>query len=380
MPPAGRRFGLYLLHLNGVFMAEHAPGRDFRDKYSRYVWFKILFIILFAVLAFSVFWVSLCVGTRELDVATVFDYFIKHIQGVTYEPRSQQAFDDSIVWNYRVPRALFGIVSGAGLAVAGAIMQSVMKNPLADPYTTGVSSGALFGVAIAVTLGFSFGGAGLSGIGTVTNAILMALVPVAVILFFSPFFRKSPSTLILAGVAVSYLFNALTSILLVSSSEENLGTVYRWQVGSFTDLSWGSLPLMTAAVVIGIAVILPLSNKLNLMSLDDKDAKSLGLNSERLRIVCLVILSFIAATIVSYVGIIGFVGLVMPHIDRMIIGSDNRFLIPGAAVLGAFFLTSCDIISRAIDVQAEVPVGVVTAFIGAPVFLYLIIRQKSGVW
>ncbi|MBO4798012.1 MAG: iron ABC transporter permease, partial [Candidatus Methanomethylophilaceae archaeon] len=269
-------------------MAEHAPGRDFRDKYSRYVWFKILFIILFAVLAFSVFWVSLCVGTRELDVATVFDYFIKHIQGVTYEPRSQQAFDDSIVWNYRVPRALFGIVSGAGLAVAGAIMQSVMKNPLADPYTTGVSSGALFGVAIAVTLGFSFGGAGLSGIGTVTNAILMALVPVAVILFFSPFFRKSPSTLILAGVAVSYLFNALTSILLVSSSEENLGTVYRWQVGSFTDLSWGSLPLMTAAVVIGIAVILPLSNKLNLMSLDDKDAKSLGLNSERLRIVCLV--------------------------------------------------------------------------------------------
>ena len=361
-------------------MAEHAPGRDFRDKYSRYVWFKILFIILFAVLAFSVFWVSLCVGTRELDVATVFDYFIKHIQGVTYEPRSQQAFDDSIVWNYRVPRALFGIVSGAGLAVAGAIMQSVMKNPLADPYTTGVSSGALFGVAIAVTLGFSFGGAGLSGIGTVTNAILMALVPVAVILFFSPFFRKSPSTLILAGVAVSYLFNALTSILLVSSSEENLGTVYRWQVGSFTDLSWGSLPLMTAAVVIGIAVILPLSNKLNLMSLDDKDAKSLGLNSERLRIVCLVILSFIAATIVSYVGIIGFVGLVMPHIVRMIIGSDNRFLIPGAAVLGAFFLTSCDIISRAIDVQAEVPVGVVTAFIGAPVFLYLIIRQKSGVW
>ncbi|MBR4226176.1 MAG: iron ABC transporter permease [Candidatus Methanomethylophilaceae archaeon] len=361
-------------------MSEEASGEDFRDRYSHYVALKILFIAFFALATFFIFWVSLCVGTRDLDVATVFDYFIKHLQGVTYEPRTQEFFDDSIVWNYRVPRALFGIVSGAGLAIAGAIMQSVMKNPLADPYTTGVSSGALFGVAIAMTLGFTFGGQGLSGVGTVANAILMSMVPVVVIILFSPFFRKSPSTLILAGVAVSYLFNALTSILLVSTDEENLATVYRWQVGSFTDLSWGSLPLMTIAVVVGIAIILPLSNKLNLMSLDDKDAKSLGLNSEKLRILCLVILSFIAASIVSYVGIIGFVGLVIPHMVRMVIGSDNRYLIPGSVVLGAFFLTACDIISRALDVQAEVPVGVVTSFIGAPIFLYLIIRQKSGVW
>lgn len=363
-----------------VTMSEQATGGDFKKEYSRYVWFKVLFIVTFAVLTFLVFWVSLCVGTRELSVAEVFDYFIKHVQGVTYEPRTQEYFDDKIVWDYRVPRALFGIIAGAGLSIAGAIMQSVMKNPLADPYTTGVSSGALFGVAIAMTLGFSFGATGIAGLGTVTNAILMSMVPVVVIIFFSPFFRKSPSTLILAGVAVSYLFNALTSILLVTTDEENLATVYRWQVGSFTDLSWGSLPLMTIAVVVGIAIILPLSNKLNLMSLDDKDAKSLGLNSEKLRILCLVILSFIAATIVSYVGIIGFVGLVIPHMVRMVIGSDNRYLIPGSVVLGAFFLTACDIISRAIDVQAEVPVGVVTSFIGAPIFLYLIVRQKSGVW
>ena len=375
---AGRR----RLHLQlvSVTMSEQATGGDFKKEYSRYVWFKVLFIVIFAALTFLVFWVSLCVGTRELSVAEVFDYFIKHVQGVTYEPRTQEYFDDKIVWDYRVPRALFGIIAGAGLSIAGAIMQSVMKNPLADPYTTGVSSGALFGVAIAMTLGFSFGATGIAGLGTVTNAILMSMVPVVVIIFFSPFFRKSPSTLILAGVAVSYLFNALTSILLVTTDEENLATVYRWQVGSFTDLSWGSLPLMTIAVVVGIAIILPLSNKLNLMSLDDKDAKSLGLNSEKLRVLCLVILSFIAATIVSYVGIIGFVGLVIPHMVRMVIGSDNRYLIPGSVVLGAFFLTACDIISRAIDVQAEVPVGVVTSFIGAPIFLYLIVRQKSGVW
>ncbi len=375
---AGRR----CLHLQpvSVTMSEQATGGDFKKEYSRYVWFKVLFIVIFAVLTFLVFWVSLCVGTRELSVAEVFDYFIKHVQGVTYEPRTQEYFDDKIVWDYRVPRALFGIIAGAGLSIAGAIMQSVMKNPLADPYTTGVSSGALFGVAIAMTLGFSFGATGIAGLGTVTNAILMSMVPVVVIIIFSPFFRKSPSTLILAGVAVSYLFNALTSILLVTTDEENLATVYRWQVGSFTDLSWGSLPLMTIAVVVGIAIILPLSNKLNLMSLDDKDAKSLGLNSEKLRVLCLVILSFIAATIVSYVGIIGFVGLVIPHMVRMVIGSDNRYLIPGSVVLGAFFLTACDIISRAIDVQAEVPVGVVTSFIGAPIFLYLIVRQKSGVW
>lgn len=363
-----------------VTMSEKDASGDFREEYNRYVWFKILFIAVFVIATICIFWVSLCVGTRSLSVEQVFDYFIKHLQGVTYEPRTIELYDDKIVWDYRVPRALFGIIAGAGLAVAGAIMQSVMKNPLADPYTTGVSSGALFGVAIAITLGFSFGGAGTAGLGTVTNAILMSLVPVLIMILFSPFFRKSPSTLILAGVAVSYLFNALTSILLVTTSEENLATVYSWQVGSFTDLSWDSLPLMTAAVVIGIAIILPLSNKLNLMSLDDKDAKSLGLNSEKLRIVCLVLLSFIAATIVSYVGIIGFVGLVIPHMVRMVIGSDNRYLIPGSVALGAFFLTACDVISRAIDVQAEIPVGVVTSFIGAPIFMYLIIRQKSGVW
>jgi iron complex transport system permease protein len=355
---------------------------DFKEEYGQYIGRKILFISALIIATFLLFWVSLQIGTRDLSVAEVFDYFIKHIQGVTYDKVEQRLdfFNDNIIWNYRVPRALLCIVCGAGLAIAGAIMQSVMKNPLADPYTTGVSSGALFGVAIATALGFSIGGGGFSDVGTVTNAVVLAMVPVAVIVLFSPFFRRSPSTLILAGVAVSYLFNALTSILMVSTNEENLSIVYRWQVGSFVDLSWDSLPFMTVAVVAGIAIILPLSNKLNLMSLDDKDAKSLGMNSERLRILCLVVLSFIAATIVSYVGIVGFVGLVIPHMVRMVIGSDNRYLIPGSVALGAFFLLACDILSRYIDVGSDIPVGVVTSFVGAPIFLYLIIRQKSGVW
>ncbi len=132
--------------------------------------------------------------------------------------------------------------------------------------------------------------------------------------------------------------------------------------------------------LIGLVILLPLASKLNIMALDDKDAKSLGVDVERLRVLCLVVLGGMTAVVVSYVGIIGFVGLVIPHIIRILMGSDNKYLIPASAVFGAFFLLGCDIISRAIDIGATIPVGVITSAIGAPIFLYLIIRQKRSIW
>ena len=156
--------------------------------------------------------------------------------------------------------------------------------------------------------------------------------------------------------------------------------VYTWQIGTFSDLTWKVIPLPLFVTVLGAIILLPLANKLNMMSLDDKEAKSLGLNVDGLRIVCLMVLSLMVAVIISYVGVVGFVGLVIPHIIRLVIGSDNKYVLPAAAAFGALFLLSCDIVSRAIDVNATIPVGVVTSLVGAPIFLYLIIRQKSKMW
>lgn len=353
-----------------------------KDAYGRYTSRRLLFILAFIVVVIILFFVSLVIGTRELSVSEVYTFLINHLKGVVYDRTTQYElwYDDNLIWNYRVPRALFAIIAGAGLAVAGSAMQSVMKNPLADPYTTGISSGAMLGVSLAMVLGFAAGNGGIDGYGTVINAMIFAMIPVLVIYVMSPFLNRSPSTLILAGTAVSYLFSSLTSLLLVSTSSATLATVYEWQVGNFIDLGWNSIPFVLVTCTIGTAILMVLSNKLNLMSLDDKDAKALGLDSEKLRLVCLIILSFMAASVISFVGIIGFVGLIVPHMVRMIIGSDYRFVIPASVAVGGTFLLGCDIISRAINVNAIIPVGVITALIGAPIFLYLIIRQKRGVW
>ncbi|MBO4502481.1 MAG: iron ABC transporter permease [Candidatus Methanomethylophilus sp.] len=354
---------------------------NFKEAYSKYTFRKILIILVCIVLAVVFFFYSLTVGTLQLTMADVYDIFIKHLNGATYDKYSQWElwYEDHIIWEYRVPRALLGLICGIALAIAGTTMQSVMKNPLADPYTTGVSSGALFGVAIAIVLGFSTG-LGSESMGLVANAIIFAMIPVVVIIVMAPFFRKSPSTLILSGIAVSYLFNSLTSLLLIITDAESLKEVYSWQIGSLVDRTWDSVPMTAAVTLAGSIVLLLLSNKMNLMSLDDKDAKSLGLNSNVMRVICLFVLAFMAAVVVANLGIIGFVGLVIPHIARMILGSDNKFLIPASAAIGAVFLLGCDIVARLLPVVASVPVGVITSFIGSPIFIILIIRQKGGVW
>lgn len=361
-------------------MGDNDESTQMKKEYGHYTFRKVVFISVSIILVFILLWVSLCVGTRSLSIDQVYSLFWDHVNGIVYPTNSQEWFDDRIVWEYRVPRALFAIIAGVSLAVAGSVMQSVMKNPLADPYTTGVSSGALFGVAVAIVLGLAVGSGGIEGIGVVINAMIFAMVPVVVIVLMAPFFKKSPASLILAGVAVSYLFNSLTSLLLITTDAATLHMVYIWQIGSLADLTWDAIPLTFLITLAGLLIVLPLANKLNLMSLDDKTAKSMGLDVENLRILCLCILSLMATVVISYVGVIGFVGLVVPHIVRLILGSDNKYTLPATAAFGALFLLGCDIISRAIDVSAAIPVGVVTSFVGAPIFLYLIIRQKRTMW
>jgi iron complex transport system permease protein len=351
-----------------------------RNEYHRYTRRKILFITACLIAAFFLLGISICIGAAGIDIWEAYELLLKHLAGTTYDMGSVEFIHDYVVWNVRLPRALFAIVAGAGLAVGGAVMQSIMKNPLADPYTTGISSGTLLGVAVAIILGLTISGSQLNSVGLVVNAFIFALIPVVFIIIIAPMSNSSPATLILAGVTLSYIFNALTTVLMISTDVEELVIVYRWQIGSLSMVTWGSLPIMATINTLGTIAVMVVARQLNVLTLGDDNAKSLGLNANSMRILCLMVISFMVASVISYVGIIGFIGLICPHIIRVMIDSDNRFVIPASAAFGALFLLGADILARYLSPIDAIPVGVILSFVGAPIFLYLIIRQKRSMW
>ena len=354
-------------------------NNDLKTDYRKYTKRKLLFIFVCIIVALAAVGLSLSVGARNIEFFEAYRILFDHLFGTTPEYGTIAWMDDHVIWNIRLPRALFAAIAGVGLAVAGTVMQSVMKNPLADPYTTGISSGACFGVAVSVVLGLSaFSSAGQFG--AIFNAFIFAMIPMVLIIILAPISNRSPATLILAGVAISYLFNALTTLLLVTTDAENLADVYRWQIGSFVDIAWENLPLMISITLFGTIAILMLSKQLNLMALGDKHAQSMGLDPNTLRVVCLLIMSLMVASVIVFAGIIGFIGLISPHIVRMVIDADNKFVIPAAAAFGAAFLMSADVICRLLSDIDAIPVGVVVSFAGAPIFLYLIVTQRRSIW
>lgn len=351
-----------------------------KEEYKAYTGRKVVFIAICVSLAFLLIGISVYFGGSNLSLGHIYELLWNHITGVTYEMGSDNFHDDFVVWELRVPRAVFAIIAGAGLSVCGVVMQSVMKNPLADPYTTGISSGACFGMAVAIVMGLSIAGGSVSDMGGIMNAFLFAIVPMVIIIILSKRFGSMPATLILAGVAITYIFNSLTTLLMASTDASTLATVYRWQIGSLSDILWDSIPLPFAINVVGITILLLLSRKLNILALGDDSAKSLGLDAEMMRALCLLIITFMIASIVCYCGIIGFVGLVIPHIVRAIIDSDNAFVIPASAALGGIVLLTADIIARYLSPLDSIPAGVIMSFIGAPIFLIIIIKKKKEVW
>ncbi|MBE6527262.1 MAG: iron ABC transporter permease [Thermoplasmata archaeon] len=360
-------------------MSIDAGSADLKEEYHRYILRKILFIsVLLALIVFlSLF--ALTLGGREITFVQAAGALWNHITGNIPSLATPEGIDDYTVWEVRLPRVAIGIVAGAGLAIGGAAMQSAVKNPLADPYTTGISSGAVFGVAVALVLGFSVS-SNTGNYGIVMNAFIFGMIPVAVISVLAKFTHSSPATMILAGVAMSYLFNAFSTLLLVAANTETLQAAYLWQIGTLENVNWGDFPLMCIVTIAGTAVLMLLSSKINLLTIGDASAKSLGLDPETLRIVILIILSVMTASIVGFIGIIGFIGLVSPHIVRLIMGADNRYLIPASALFGAAFLLIADLISRLIIYPGSIAVGVTMSFIGAPIFLFLIIRTRKEVW
>lgn len=283
---------------------------------------------------------------------------------------------DAVVWTLRLPRTVTGIVAGAGLAVAGAAMQGILRNPLVSPFTIGISSGAGFGAALAFVIGVGVVGAGKYMV--IGNAFFFSLLAAVMVYGLARLRGTSPETLILAGIALMYLFSAATSMLQYVATEEKLQGVVFWLFGSLGAASWTDIGVISLVFFTCLPFLIRLSWDLNTLSAGDEVALSIGINAAKVRFIVMMLASLITATIICFTGIIGFVCLVAPHITRMLIGSDHRYLIPFAAIVGALLLLVADTIGRNILAPAEVPVGIITAFIGVPMFIYLLLSRRRS--
>ncbi|AGI48161.1 ABC-type Fe3+-siderophore transport system, permease component [Thermoplasmatales archaeon BRNA1] len=287
--------------------------------------------------------------------------------------------DDYYIWDIRTPRAIGAIVTGAALALAGAVMQNDFKNPLAEPYTMGISSGAFLGACLSIISGFSILPFISGPLVTMANAFVFSLIPTAVIVVISKFKKMTPAAMILTGIAVMFLFSSISQVLMVTAPSESLADAYSWRVGSLNRVSWDVLPVMVSAtVVLGVSLYF-FVNKLNVMYAGDKSALTLGEDANRIRIATLIILSFMTASVVSFTGTIGFIGLVGPHIARIFVGSNNRYFLPASAAFGAAFILLADTVAK-VSGSSGLPVGVISAMVGGPLFIWILIRQRKSAW
>ncbi len=349
----------------------HASG-GFRESYLGSVRKKVIFILICLAVCIVLATYSAMLGSYPISPSEVYTTIWNALTGQSQPDRTVA----HIVLDLRLPRILGAIVCGFALAVCGTVMQSMMKNPLADPYTMGISSGAGFGAALAIILGVEL----VSGGGIIINAFVFAIIPAMVILFLSRFRRATPTMMILCGISLMYLFNAMTQLFMLVADPEDLATVYKWTVGTLDSIDMSELVLVFIVAVAGSLYVQYMANRLNVMGIGDDSAKTLGVDVDRQRLVMLLVITLVAASVVSFTGVIGFVGLVSPHIARLVIGADNRYLIPAAGIFGSVLLLISDIVARTIAAPTILPVGVITACIGGPLFMYLILRSSKEVW
>jgi len=287
--------------------------------------------------------------------------------------------NNRIIWIIRLPMAIMAVFVGAALGIAGAQMQTILDNPLASPYTLGVSAAAGFGAALAIVLGVGILPGGNEFL-VPLNAFIFSILCCISIYLIAWHKKGTTETLVLAGIALLFLFNALTTFLEYISTQEDLQAVVFWLFGSMAKATWSKVAIVGIVLVIVVPFFLRDVWKLTALRLGENKARSLGVNVERLRIKSFVLISILTATAVCFVGIIGFIGLVSPHIARMIVGEDHRYYLPASLLGGALLLSVSSIVSKLIVPGAIFPIGIATSCIGVPFFLYLILRKRSEFW
>ncbi|GAW92204.1 FecCD family ABC transporter permease [Calderihabitans maritimus] len=345
-----------------------------KELYTKFTARKVVFILgsLGALVALSLYATTL--GSARLGIGEVSSAVFARI--FPFAGIETTSFADVVVWHLRLPRIVMGIVAGAGLAVSGAAMQGIMRNPLVSPFTIGVSSGAALGASLAIVLGFNLVG-GEKAI-VVTNAFVFGLLTAFLVYGLARMRGVTGETLILAGIAIMYLASAATSLLQYIATEEELQAVVYWLFGSLTGASWGNILIVTVMLFSCLPLLMRYSWDLNVMaSGGDEVATSLGVNVPRVRVVTLILATLITAGIICFTGIIGFVCLVAPHITRLLIGADHRFLMPCSCILGAILLVGADTIGRTVFSPVVIPVGIVLSFIGVPFFIFLLMTRRK---
>jgi iron complex transport system permease protein len=279
-----------------------------------------------------------------------------------------------IIWQLRFPRIIMASLTGIALSTVGGAFQGILRNPLADPYILGVSAGAALGACTAIFLQYATGYflTPYLPLFALTGAMLSIYL---VYMTAKVRYRLPLEGLLLSGVTITFLFSAIITIL-IALSEKGLHSMVFWLMGDLSTANWNKIAIVTFPVIVGCLAFFFFSLDLNALSLGEEEALHLGVNIKKLRLRIFIIGSIIIASVVSFTGLIGFVGLVVPHIARLLVGPDHRVMLPTSALLGAIFLPLCDTLARTIVAPSEIPIGAITALIGAPVFIHLL-RRKS---
>ncbi len=350
-------------------MEVHNKEMHMTIKSTVYKKMRIVLPGMFVLLVATIL-VAAAVGAVYVPVDKVFRIILVNL-GMLKDPALTQD-QIAIIYLVRLPRVLVASLAGGALAACGAVMQGMFRNPMADPGILGVSSGAGLGAVIAITLGFAAQSIYLLPL----FASVGALLAVTAIYLLS--LRKGkipPLTLILSGIAVSTFIGAFTQLILINSNNYEVRNYVFWTMGGLNGMMWDQVRLIAAPVILLLLVLMLFSRDLNLLLLGEEEAQSVGLEPSRTRKLLLLLTSLITAAAISVCGPVSFVGLIVPHIMRLIVGPDHRLLIPASALGGSIFLVGCDILSR-LPSNGEISVGIITSMLGAPYFLYLLIKSR----
>lgn len=347
-------------------------------EYQQFISRKLVFIILTVAALMSLIVFSVCYGAVKVSLSNIMQIILGNGSGTSF----------NVIYNIRLPRVFTAVFSGMGLGVAGVAMQSILRNPLGSPYTLGISHAAAFGAAFAVIILGAGTTGSMSGDAVIWNnpytisfcAFIGSLISTFVILLIAKWKRATPETMILTGVALGSLFTAGFTALQYFASDVEIAALVFWTFGDVGRTTWNDLGLIIAVVIPSTIYFTRTGWNYSIMDAGDDTAKSLGVNVDRLRVVGMLIAGLVSSVIVSFCGIIGFVGLVVPHIVRKVIGGEERFLIPASCLMGGLLLLAADTAARTVIAPIVLPVGIVTSFLGAPLFIYLVLRGRREYW
>lgn len=349
---------------SGISLA-HGAKSHYRAKISH----RVLLLQLLVILSACAVLLDLITGPAGLPLSDVVI--------AIFRPHHSDSITQQIVWDIRLPTALMALLIGGGLALAGAEMQTILANPLAEPFTLGVSASAALGASLGIVLGI-----GLPGVPTEwaipANAFVFALISLMLLQVLARLHGGGAAVLVLFGIAIGLFAGTALSVLQFIASPDTLQQIVFWSMGSLARADWSVLAILSVALAVTAPFSFAASWKLTALRLGEDRASSFGVNVPRLRFFALVRISLLAAAAVSFAGIIGFVGLVGPHIARMLVGDDHRFFLPASALIGAVVMSLASIASKAIVPGVLLPIGLVTSLVGLPIFVLLIVRSRGG--